>query len=158
MRYLGAFVIFLSVILSSCSNPNAKEKDISKLFAPFKGTWITSDSTSQEKWQLINGNVTAEVYSISSSDTTLTETIRIVNENNEVFYEATVLNQNEGKSIKFKLLTSDSTDLVFENKAHDFPQRIAYHFLNSDEIQVSISSENNGKKKEYIFNYLRINN
>ena len=145
------------MILLSCADSGSNKQNLITLFIPFSGEWISNDSTVLEKWQVLDDGISAKVYSLSGIDSILTETIEIINDNDTVYYQATVFNQNEGKPIRFKLVSADSMNFVFENKAHDFPQRIEYYFVNKTNVRVSISSQYKGKKKEFLSNYSRIN-
>lgn len=53
----------------------------------------------------------------------ITETLKIERENNIWVYTATVLNQNDGKGIRFTLNEYIDSMYSFENSAHDFPKK-----------------------------------
>ena len=54
----------------------------------------------------------------------------------------------------FKLIKSDKQSLTFENKAHDFPQRITYS-LKGDDLTAAIEGEIQGKSRRVEFPYKR---
>lgn len=69
---------------------------------------------------------------------TISEYLEIREINKKIRYKATVLNQNQGKEICFKLTKTDST-FCFENPKHDFPKKIIYKKLNDKEIFVRLT-------------------
>jgi hypothetical protein len=52
------------------------------------------------------------------------------------------------------LINSEENKFIFENKEHDFPQRIIYHFTSEKILNASIEGEAGGtlKRKEFLFN------
>jgi uncharacterized protein YciI len=83
----------------------------------------------------------------------VSEYLEIEQRKNELFYTATVLNQNQGKSIEFKLSQSDSA-YVFENLRHDFPKKIIYQKNSDNELFIQISD---GKQKAFAYRMLKQN-
>jgi hypothetical protein len=59
----------------------------------------------------------------------------------------------------FTLVSAGNNRFIFENKEHDFPQKIIYHFASSNLLNASIEGEIKGKmnKKEFRFNKLADN-
>ncbi len=53
----------------------------------------------------------------------------------------TVFNQNDGKGIPFTLKSLEKNLFSFENPQHDFPKKIQYKILNSNELYVSVLGE-----------------
>jgi hypothetical protein len=95
-------------------------------------------------------------YEIRNNDTVSFETIRLELINDEIFYIPNVRNQNQGKQVRFKLISFDDT-AVFENKKHDFPQRI-YYSIKDDMLEAAIEGESNGKTKKIPFTFYRSSN
>ena len=71
----------------------------------------------------------------------MSETLSIKITGHHIVYEATVPDQNEGKSISFTLNDSIKEYLSFENIGHDFPKKIQYRRITKDEIEVSVLGE-----------------
>ena len=67
----------------------------------------------------------------------------------QVVYEATVPNQNQGKTVPFTLNPNISDTLSFENPAHDFPTRIQYIPKSDDEVFVRVLGSD-GKGFSYV--------
>ena len=69
----------------------------------------------------------------------------------DLFYIPTVKNQNNGEPVSFKLVSGKNGEFVFENKQHDFPQRIIYRNPNPDSLYARIEGYQQGKvhKEEF---------
>ena len=55
----------------------------------------------------------------------------------------------------FKLLSNTADEVVFENPAHDFPQRIRYRKVGADTLQARIEGTMNGKSRGMDFPFTR---
>jgi uncharacterized protein YciI len=135
---LSATLIFLSNLVSAQQS-----------FPHFlKGTWKMENKDNYEHWDNLNDQTLKGFsYSIENGQMNVSEYLEISVTGKDVIYTATVLNQNQGKGISFKLSKSDST-FTFENPKHDFPKRIVYQKLNNNEVYVQVTD---GKQKG--FNY-----
>jgi hypothetical protein len=51
---------------------------------------------------------------------------------------------------------SDKATFTFENKEHDFPQRIIYRIINPDSVVARIEGVKNGKPGSFDYYYKRI--
>lgn len=83
----------------------------------------------------------------------ISEYLDISERDNQTIYTATVINQNNGKGIEFKLTKTDST-YTFENPVHDFPKKISYQKLSANEIFVQVSD---GKQKRFSYKMTKQN-
>lgn len=63
---------------------------------------------------------------VTSKDTVELETMEITFKDDYLWYIPTVRDQNNARPVPFKLIYSEEMTFVFENRAHDFPQRIIY--------------------------------
>jgi hypothetical protein len=81
------------------------------------------------------------------------EYLRIEQTAEGVFYRAT---PRGGATTSFKLVQSSSTTVVFENRAHDFPQRISYAMTPTDELLVTISGDVDRKTESRSWSWRRI--
>jgi uncharacterized protein YciI len=105
------------------------------------GTWKVSGKDNYEHWNATNGPTLRGVgYSMKNGLPSITEYLEIRKEGSTVFLIATVPNQNNGESIRFKL-TQDGAKFSFENPDHDFPKKIVYDRLDQDNLQVSLSGK-----------------
>jgi hypothetical protein len=64
-----------------------------------------------------------------------------------------VRGQNQNRPINFKLTQADYDGYLFENPAHDDPQKIRYLLLGNRELQVFTEGKRNNRKvtQEYVF-------
>lgn len=112
------------------------------------GTWKVENKAQFEHWDLLNEtNLKGISYKIKDNKMILTEYLDLKEQNQEIIYTATVINQNQGKSIHFIMNPKDS-DYSFENVSHDFPKKIIYRKISATEIVVEITD---GKKKRFSY-------
>jgi len=123
------------------------------------GTWENSTPKGSvfETWSREATNeFSGKSYIIREKDTIVFENIRLVQEQDGLFYIPTVSNQNNGLPVRFAIKTISKTQLVFENKKHDFPQIISYTQINSDSLVAEISGTKNGRERRQIFSMKRV--
>lgn len=82
----------------------------------------------------------------------VSEYLQIELENNTVVYHASVLGQNQGKSIPFVLTQKDSV-YTFNNPNHDFPTAIQYTPINAHSVTVHVSNS----KRSFSYTMHRVN-
>ena len=103
------------------------------------GTWKMEGKEQYENWELSNNKeLIGYSYKFKDSQKIITETLSIKILENTVIFEATVPDQNEGKTIPFTLNNEIKHHLSFENIDHDFPKRIQYKRINENEIEVTV--------------------
>ena len=125
--------ICLLCLLFSCA-----EKEHSRIDF-LVGTWKVADKEQYEVWDKNNTNdLIGHSYRIANDQKTITETLAINQIGNQIIYEATVPDQNEGATIPFTLNNDIDTYLSFENPEHDFPKKIQYKRINSNQIEVTV--------------------
>lgn len=135
---LALFILFITVIASAQSG----------LPDYLQGTWKMENKEIYEHWDKPNESALKGFsYSLKDGKMTVSEYLEITEINKEINYKATVLKQNQGKEVKFKLTKKDST-YTFENPDHDFPKKIVYQKLNDKEIFVRVSD---GRQKEFVY-------
>lgn len=110
----------------------------------------------EEYWEVKNDVYTG--WSKTWKDTSIisSESVAIIEENESVYYVVNVSGHNDDKPVRFKLVETGTEKLVFENKEHDFPQRIIYTRINRNEMLAQIEGEKGGKIKTIDFAYTRI--
>jgi hypothetical protein len=112
------------------------------------GTWKMENQEIYEHWDKLNENTLKGFsYKLKDGQMIISEYLDITKVNKEVIYTATVIQQNQGKGVSFKLIKADST-FVFENPDHDFPKKIVYQKLNETQIFVQVSD---GKQKGFAY-------
>ncbi len=136
------YILFLLAISSfSCEQKTTKYKELEKANW-FLGKWeyITPFKSFTEEWKKENDSLfLSECFLVKEKDTIYAETIRLEQIKNELFYIITITNQNYNKPVTFKLTSSTSDYLVFENPTHDFPKKITYKLVNKDSLYAEIS-------------------
>jgi len=123
------------------------------------GTWFSESGgrRNYETWNKYNDSTyVGRSYSIQHGDTISSESIMLVQEGEEINYVPTVQGQNNNMPVKFKLVSSDSNKLIFENPAHDFPQEITYWSVPPDSLIAEISGAINGEHQAQKFPMRRV--
>lgn len=123
------------------------------------GTWEnkTPKGSVYETWNKTNETEFAgKSYIVKEKDTIVFENIRLVQEQDVLYYIPTVKNQNEGLPVRFATKTISETQLVFENPKHDFPQIISYTKITSDSLVAEISGTKNGQERRQMFSMKRV--
>lgn len=117
-----------------------------------QGTWKIENEESYEHWDRLNSDHLRGIsYSNKNGQISISEYIEIIRTEKGMFYRATVVNQNEGKEISFRLTKTDST-YTFENPEHDFPKKIVYQKLTDTEVFVQVSD---GMQKGFAYKMKR---
>lgn len=123
------------------------------------GTWESKSprGSMYETWRKTNDyELTGKSYILKGRDTIVFETIRLVQQQDGLFYIPTVKNQNEGLPVRFGTQRISETQLVFENPQHDFPQIISYAKINPDSLVAEISGTKNGQLRKETFSMKRV--
>lgn len=123
------------------------------------GTWEnkTSKGNVYETWnKKSETEFEGKSYILKEKDTIVFENIRLVQEQDGLYYIPTVKTQNENLPVRFAPKTISETQLVFENPQHDFPQIISYTKINSDSLIAEISETKNGQERRQIFSMKRV--
>lgn len=153
--YLYALILFFVGFYGSLK----AQKDPSKTFSFVLGSWEmqTPKGKIVEQWSHgANKILKGKSYHVNTKgDSIFTENLQIRKIGKEVFYCSTIANQNEGKEVCFKLISKKDQIYIFENAAHDFPQRIVYQNLGKNEMLAWIEGERNGKSRKSEFRYKR---
>lgn len=68
-----------------------------------------------------------------------------------LFYIPTIKTQNDGKPIQFKMVDATENQLVFENKTHDFPQKVIYIKVSNNNLIAEISGFKDGTETKEIY-------
>lgn len=123
------------------------------------GTWESKTPRGSlfENWKKISDNEFAgKSYILKNGDTTIFESIRIVEEEKQLFYIPIVKDQNGGQPVRFKLKQLTDSQMIFENLQHDFPQQISYSRIGTDSLLAQISGTKNGKDRKQGFPMRRL--
>lgn len=125
------------------------------------GNWSTGNSKMSyyEIWEKTSmDTISGHGFMISNKDTIFSEKLRVYTKEPDIYYAATVSDQNEGKTIPFKLVIVKDDIFIFENKGHDFPDKISYIKKSNNKILVVAEGYQNGKHRKEKFPLKRIKN
>ncbi len=158
--------IALICILTACNKPKTATENepisLPKKIAQASwlvGTWSGKSKarTNYETWEKYNDSTyLGRSYSIQQGDTVSSESIKLVQQGEAISYIPTVDGQNNDMPVVFTLISSDSNRLIFENSAHDFPQRITYQMVSQDSLIAEISGLINGEHHAQEFPMRRV--
>lgn len=152
-------IVFLKLSVGHSQVFDAKQQlPTDKFFKQITGTWKLANRQVIEQWtRSTSGGFQARVLDLSKGDSTLTEMIKVIKDKGQVYFEAKVLDQNEGKPIRFKLEKNRKKRVRFANSTHNFPQVIEYRLTNPNTLQVQISGMVRKKMRKINFEYQRVN-
>ena len=143
------FLIFLfiasgSLIGATVIRTMSAFDDLAKL----QGLWAmkTKKGLMYEEWSRHSKDeLRSHNFRLNGKDTLTLERVRLINRGDGIFYLPVVEDQNNGEAVPFKLVDSETNRFIFENPAHDFPQRIIYHFITADSVVARIEGTKEGK-------------
>jgi hypothetical protein len=131
MRILVSILII--IISSSCVDKKVYELDF------LAGTWKRENKEQFEFWEKNNTHeLVGYSYKIKDNQKSITEILKIKKIDGQFVYEATVPDQNEGRTIQFILNTETDSLFSFENDKHDFPKKIQYRRMNGNQLEVIV--------------------
>lgn len=107
------------------------------------GTWKAENSETYEHWDKLNNNSYKGFgYELKDRKMFVTEYLEIKRIGNQVVFIATVLNQNQGIGVEFKLNFSNDI-FSFENPSHDFPKFIRYQQVSENKMKAIVGTNEN---------------
>lgn len=148
----------IAAIFILCSWVSLVEKEI-KNVEWLIGIWEnkTDRGSVYESWTKLNENeLSGKSYVLKGKDTIVFETMRIIKEDNNLFYIPTVQGQNNDLPVRFSLKKITETELVFENPEHDFPQIISYTKTGKKSLVAEILGNVNGKDVKESFSMKKL--
>jgi len=161
----SSVAILLFPFLFSCNNSPKEESpdktESTSHMEKFKwllGNWEkeTGKGMMVESWIQKNDSIFAgRSYLASKNDTVYFETIELVFKDGNFFYVPTVNGQNENQPVFFKLVSETNGEFIFENKEHDFPQRVIYKNPLKDSLSARIEGMQEGKFRKEEFGFRR---
>ena len=90
---------------------------------------------------------------LKAGKTVFSEFMRIEKRGDQLIYTLRI-GTKQGP-VEFKMIRQTATEIVFENLAHDFPQRILYRSV-AGGLAARIEGKQNGKEKAMDFPYRRV--
>lgn len=158
-------LVITSSIISCNSYSQKSNANISSNFTQIEkanwliGAWQNNSAkvNVSEIWKKKNDSTyIGQGRTIMGKDTVSSESISMEQRDKQLFYISTVKNQNNGQGVKFTLTSSTDKQLVFENPAHDFPQKISYTVITNDSLVTEVSGMMKGKPRSEKFPMTRV--
>jgi Domain of unknown function (DUF6265) len=149
---MKSIAVFIVVLLSAFTC----QQDVFSELQQLSGTWKmdTKRGAIYENWiRTTKDEMQGKSFKLNGKDTVVLENVRLSKSSEGLFYIPVVSNQNEGKPVSFRMIDSKNKTFVFENKEHDFPQRVIYHIVSKDSVHAWIEGTKNGKegRSDYFF-------
>lgn len=122
------------------------------------GVWIMKSDKNQvyEEWRRVNDSTLAgRSYTLNRQDTVLLEEMRLFRSDASLYFEATTTAEPGQGTVRFTAVSTDEKEVVFENKHHDFPQRIGYAFPDERHFSAWIEGTINQTKKRSAYSFER---
>ena len=152
-------LLVLAACIQTASAQSWSEKDFKTLHG-LAGLWKMESSRGAiyEEWKVQSDHQLAgKSYKINNGDTLVLESVSLFLDGNNIIYSPVVTNQNKGQAVQFTLISGNDQRYIFENKEHDFPQRVIYHLVSKDALHARIEGTKNGKQMGSDFKYTRTN-
>lgn len=135
-------------VFFSCSNPAPEETSFSWLEGEWKG--MESDTAYFfENWKTSGEALNGVGGMVINNDTVFFEQISIIKKENDHYYR--VIGEGNEAPVDFKYIGLKNDTAVFENKAHDFPQRIVYYYKENGKLFAMIDGVMDGKYQKQNF-------
>ena len=147
-------VLFLLILFSSAGS--CRKQFLTRHMEILPGTWKVEDKETYEEWTTGGKYILkGRSYKIADGREQVIETLSVSVRDNKVIYEATVPNQNEGRTIPFTLNPQVKDRLSFENPDHDFPKKVQYTVVTKDKLWVQVEGT---EGKGFSFHLIRVQN
>jgi len=159
-RKMKLLICSMILIFAVCSAARSQEsKKEFKNLNSLVGTWSmeTKKGFLYESWKKINDStLNGKGFKVSGKDTMVLEMVQLVRRGDKIMYIPTISDQNNQNPVRFTLLKLENKTYTFENKEHDFPQRVIYVLPENDMLHAWIEGDVGGQLKRSDFNYKKI--
>lgn len=152
------WLLFVVINVSLAQQPVYSGKEFKPLFGLI-GSWKMDSprGTIYEEWQVRGDTqLSGRSYKIKNNDTLVLENVIISLQGNTIFYTPVVQDQNNQQPVPFRLISCNNNRYVFENKEHDYPQRVIYDLVSANDLRARIEGSKGGKEMGSDFNYSRV--
>lgn len=113
------------------------------------GKWgnISKEGNLTETWIKENDSVyKGETYFVvGGKDTVFSEKVDLIQDNGKLSYIVSVPGQNNEKPVRFDMTSMNDSLIIFENPAHDYPNKIVYNKIGKDSVVAEIFGIQKGK-------------
>lgn len=145
-------------LLWATSAAGQSRQEIFASLEQLSGSWLMKkgDFHIKETWQKTHDSLMeGKTFRLRDGNWLLMETVQLVLQQDTIRYVAAIVDQNSGQPVSFVLVNKEKDKYVFENKAHDFPQQIIYHFLDADHLHAAINGHTDKDFRVVDFNFER---
>lgn len=123
------------------------------------GKWSmeTSKGIVYESWLKLNDSTFKGLsFRVTGKDTAVLEQIELVLREGRIMFIPTVPGQNDEKPVVFTLAKTENNAYSFENKDHDFPNKVVYVLPKNNTLHAWIEGNINGQIKRMDFNFKKV--
>lgn len=162
LKTLMKLIVFLLIIVGviGCSKVTKTETNNLDEFTWLTGEWMDSSSSGKmvEIWNQINDSllVGSSIY-LAGIDTIFYEEISLKKIKNDIYYIPSIQSEEGALPVLFKYTGYKNDEWIFENKDHDFPQRIVYTHPEPDSLIAYVDGNKNGEYRKEFFRMKKIN-
>jgi uncharacterized protein DUF6265 len=155
------FNLLFSSILLFATSYVTNAQNINKSFADFHsiiGIWAmeTKKGPLFESWEKVNDStLKSRSYKVNGKDTLILEQVELVKREGKIMY-IPIVDENNNRPVVFTLIKLEKETYIFENKKHDFPQRIIYNLPQNNTMHAWIEGDINGQFKKSEYNFVKI--
>lgn len=160
--------IALPILLNSCKNNSGSENSETKVVVKnyekieqlewLLGTWTNEDGEefSQETWSKENDSTfTGFSFIEINGETVFAETMALEQKYERLLLTVATANEKGSSPVTFTFISSEEKKFIFENKSHDFPERIIYTNPVKDSLHAWIEGTVDNESKKVDFNFTR---
>ncbi len=147
-RNICTIALLAGILFAACAKKAEKQPGQIEKAAWLIGSWENKSEfgTMSENWEKMNDSVYhGTSYFIKDKDTLHSESVELSQKGSDLIYSPNVKGQNSDLPVAFKMTSATANQLVFENPAHDFPQKITYKMITKDSLVAEISGKQGGK-------------
>lgn len=147
----------LFILLAMPFVATAQDSTPFKKLYTLQGTWTMNSNRGMlyEHWRLQDDStLLGKSFKIApAGDTLVLEEVTLALRRQTIVYMPQVRGQNNGETVTFKLVSTTNDTYVFDNPAHDFPQRVIYELPKNDKLHAWIEGMDKGsyRKSDYYF-------
>ncbi len=106
-----------------------------------------------EEWKKVNETIFEGLsYRIEDGEKKVVERLHLLELYDHIVY---IAQPGTNQPTLFTLISTENKKFIFENKEHDFPQRVIYHFISENTLYAWIEGEINGEPKRDEYNFIR---
>ena len=167
MNYIKHIIICIltGIICLSCSyNENDEKNDDLKTphFKWINGNYILKSSygTNYENWEnddSLNFKGFGYYMDSTNTDTLFRQAMKLESTPIGIFMYFSVKNQNDNKTVEFKLTKEENNNYTFENPFRNYPSIIIYKILNDSTINIVMRGfkDETEKKEDFIISKIK---